>query len=125
MKMILTDAVTPAEYLASFEGWRQAYAAALHAAVTEAVPGFEARLKWGHIVYFLDDPVLLVRVEPTRVLFGFWQGQQLRHIEPRLKPGGKYEMATLELREGTPLDRGVVVALAQEAARLNRPRAGL
>jgi hypothetical protein len=43
--------------------------------------------------------VLLIRAEDARVLFGFWRGKLLRAIEPRLKPGGKYEMATLELRE--------------------------
>jgi hypothetical protein len=45
------------------------------------------------------DPFLLIRAEERRVLFGFWRGQRLRGIEPRLKPGGKYEMATLELVE--------------------------
>src|SRR6188472_2460688 len=64
-------------------------------------------------------PVLLIRVEPNRVLFGFWRGQRLRHIEPRLKPGGKYEMATLELRPDTPLLRETVRSLAAAAADLN------
>ena len=64
--------------------------------------------------------MLLIRAVPRRVLFGFWRGQRLRHIEPRLRPGGKYEMATLELREGTPLQRATVVRLVQEAAALNR-----
>jgi hypothetical protein len=118
--MILTHATTPAEYLACADGWRQAYASALHAAVTDAVPELEARLKWGHIVYFLNGPALLVRVEPSRVLFGFWRGQRLRHIEPRLRPGGKYEMATLEIRQHTVLPRQTVLVLATEAAELNR-----
>lgn len=120
MKMILTNAKTPAEYLACFHGWQQAYAAALHAAVIEVAPEFEARLKWGHIVYFLNGPALLVRVEPSRVLFGFWRGQRLRHIEPRLRPGGKYEMATLEIKQGTVLPRETVRSLAREAANLNQ-----
>ena len=34
------------------------------------------------------------------MLLDFWRGQRLRATEPRLKPGGKYEMATLEIREG-------------------------
>lgn len=119
MKMVLTNATTPAEYLACFRGWQQSYASALHAAVCEGAPELEARLKWGHIVYFFNGPALLVRVEPSRVLFGFWRGQRLRHIEPRLRPGGKYEMATLELKEGTALDRAVAISLAREAARLN------
>lgn len=119
MKMVLTDATTPAGYLAAFSGWQQAYAAALHAAVMQAVPAFDACIKWGHIVYFMNGPALLVRVEPGRVLLGLWRGQRLRHIEPRLRPGGKYEMATLVLGEGTALDRETVNALAEEAARLN------
>ena len=44
----------------------------------------------------------------------------MRHIEPRLRSGGKYEMATLELKEDTPLLREVVIHLAREAAELNR-----
>jgi len=43
--MILTSATTAAEYLACFHGWQQAYASALHAAVTEAAPELVARLK--------------------------------------------------------------------------------
>lgn len=119
MKMMQTQATTPADYLAELDGWRRAYAAALHEAVMEAVPALDARIKWGHIVYFMNGPVLLVRAEPARVLLGLWRGQRLRHIEPRLRPGGKFEMATLELKEGTALERATVMALAQEAARLN------
>ena len=36
------------------------------------------------------------------------------------EPGGKYESATLELREATPLLRETMVQLAIEATRLNR-----
>jgi hypothetical protein len=64
--------------------------------------------------------VLLIRAEAQRVLFGFWRGRRLRHIEPRLKAGGKYEMATLELTRETSLDQGTVVLLAREASALNR-----
>jgi hypothetical protein len=53
------------------------------------------------------------------VLFGFWRGQRLRAIESRLEPGGKYEMATVELREGDPIDSTIVRRLVGEAARLN------
>ena len=118
--MILTSATTPALYLDALSGWQQRYAQALRAAVVDAAPQLDERLKWGHLVYFANGPVLLIRAEPQRVLLGFWRGQRLRHIEPRLRPGGKYEMATLELREDTPLERVTVVTLAQEAARLNR-----
>lgn len=120
MKMILTSALNPDEYIACLSGWQRTYAEALRSAVREAAPELEERLKWGHIVYFLNGPVLLIRAEPTRVLFGFWRGQRLRHIEPRLRPGGKYEMATLELKQDTPLLQETVTRLASEAAKLNR-----
>lgn len=76
-------------------------------------------MKWGHLVYFSNGPVLLIRADEERVLFGFWRGQRLRSIEDRLKPGGKYEMATLELREGTTLSAAVVRRLTKEAVALN------
>ena len=120
MKMILTSANTPDEYIACLGGWQRSYAEALRAAVLASAPQLEERLKWGHLVYFINGPVLLIRAEPHRVLFGFWRGQRLRHIEPRLKPGGKYEMATLELRQGTSLERSIVVQLVRGAAGLER-----
>jgi hypothetical protein len=120
MKMILTSANTPDEYIACLGGWQRSYAEALRAAVLASAPQLEERLKWGHLVYFINGPVLLIRAEPHRVLFGFWRGQRLRHIEPRLKPGGKYEMATLELRQGTSLERSIVVQLVRDAAGLER-----
>jgi len=120
MRMVLTSATTPAQYLEAIGGWQQRFARALREAVVEAAPDLDERLKWGHLVYFSHGPVLLIRAEPQRVLFGFWRGQQLRHLEPRLKPGGKYRMATLELREGTPLQRSTVLQLAREAVQLNR-----
>lgn len=119
MKMVLTPAKSADEYIECLSGWQRDYVAALRGAVREAAPELDERLKWGHIVYFVNGPVLLIRAEPTRVLFGFWRGQRLRHIEPRLKPGGKYEMATLELRLDTPLLRGTATGLASEAAKLN------
>jgi hypothetical protein len=120
MKMILTPATTPDEYIQCLGGWQRRFAEALRDAVRAAVPDLQERLKWGHLVYFNIGPVLIIRAEPGRVLFGFMRGRRLRHIEPRLKPGGKYELATLELRQDTPLRHVTVVQLAIEAARLNR-----
>lgn len=120
MKMILTAAKTPDEYFDLLVGWQARAARALRAAVKEAAPELEERLKWGHAVFFLNGPALLIRSEPSRVLFAFWRGKHLRHIEPRLKASGKYDLATLELTQGTPLSREVVLRLVAEAAVLNR-----
>jgi hypothetical protein len=62
----------------------------------------------------------LDRAQEDRVLFGFWRGQRLREIEPRLKPGGKYEMATMPIDEDTPIDHDLAERLAREAVELNR-----
>ena len=109
----------PTAYLASLSGWQGRYVQALRAAVIAAAPQLEEVIKWGHLVYFSNGPVLLLRAEPQRVLFGFWRGQRLQRIEPRLKSGGKYEMATLQLTPETPLTRAVVSRLVTEAIILN------
>jgi hypothetical protein len=115
----IVPAANPDAYVAALDGWRRECVEALRAAVRGA-GAYDETVKWGHLVYLADGPVLLIRAEENRVLFGFWRGQRLREIEPRLKPGGKYEMATLEIREGDVIDHGVAARLAQEAALLNR-----
>ena len=112
-------AADPDAYVQALTGWRRDCVEMLRAAVTKE-KGLEERIKWGHLVYVANGPVLLIRAEESRVLFGFWRGQRLREIEPRLKPGGKYEMATLELREGVTIKAAVVTRLAREAVALNR-----
>jgi hypothetical protein len=111
-------AESPDAYVASLNGWQRQYVEALRSAVLNAAPLQEV-VKWGHLVYFSNGPVLLIRAEERRVLLGFWRGKSLQNIEPRLKPGGKYEMATLVLIEQTPLERSTVVELVREAVALN------
>jgi hypothetical protein len=112
-------AASPEAYVAALAGWRRECVEALRAAVLASAP-LEERIKWGHLVYLSNGPVLLIRAEESRVLLGFWRGARLRTAEPRLKPGGAYEMATLELREGMAVSPETVRALAREAAALNR-----
>ena len=117
----MTPAENPDAYVAALAGWRRAVVEALRSAVCGS-SALDERIKWGHLVYFSNGPVLLIRAEEERVLFGFWRGQRLREIEPRLKPGGKYEMATLELREDTNFDPAKARQLAKAAIELNRTR---
>src|SRR5688572_18884673 len=91
-------APNPDAYVAALDGWRRVCVEELRGVVC-AIGGMREVVKWGHLVFSTTGPVLLLRAEEHRVLLGFWRGQRLRTIEPRLKPGGKYEMATLELRE--------------------------
>ena len=111
-------AASPDAYVASLAGWQLRCVEHLRAAV-RASSKLEEVVKWGHLVYLSNGPVLLIRAEGHRVLFGFWRGQRLRAIEERLKPGGKYEMATLELHENMTVDSATARRLTRAAVALN------
>jgi len=112
-------AADPDSYLASLTGWQRSTVGTLLSLIRKTVD-VDEEIKWGHLVFFFNGPVLLIRAEDKRVLFGFWRGQRLRNIEARLKPGGKYEMATVELREGDTIAPAVVRRLVKQAVALNR-----
>ena len=111
-------AASPDAYVAGLDGWRRDRVESLRAAV-RTVDGLDEVIKWGHLVYLSNGPALLIRAEGGRVLLGFWRGQRLRELEPRLKPGGQYEMATLGLMEGETVDPETVTALTRAAIALN------
>jgi hypothetical protein len=112
-------AADPSAYLATLDGWRRDCVQELRTAVLSSSKLDEV-VKWGHLVFLSNGPVLLIRAEDTRILFGFWRGQRLREIEPRLQPGGKYEMATLELHRGETVPAARVRRLVKEAVAFNR-----
>ena len=111
-------AANPDAYVAALTGWRRTRVQELRAAIRSAARLDEV-IKWGNVVYLGNGPVLMIRAEAERVLLGFWRGQRLRQIEPRLRPGGKYEMATLELREGASITAASVRRLTRAAVELN------
>lgn len=109
----------PDAYVSALAGWQRACVEDLRSAATSAART-EEKIKWGHLVYFSNGPVFIIRVEEHRVLFGFWRGQRLSELESRLKPGGKYEMATIELHEGDSVLTAVVRRLVKAAVALNK-----
>jgi hypothetical protein len=111
-------AANPDAYVAALTGWRRTLVEALRSAIRSASPLDEV-VKWGNLVYLGNGPVLMIRAEAERVLLGFWRGQRLREIEPRLRAGGKYEMATLELRWGEPITTATVRRLTSAAVELD------
>jgi hypothetical protein len=115
----MATASNPDAYVESLDGWRRELVESLRESVLAAASLDEA-IKWGHLVYSQGGPVLLIRAEEERVLFGFWRGQRLGKIEPRLKKSGKYEMATLEFREGMTIKPATVRRLTREAVALNQ-----
>jgi hypothetical protein len=115
-----TPAANPDAYVAALSGWHAKLVGMLRAEALAAAKGLDEKIKWGHLVYFSVGPTFLIRAEEERVLFGFWRGKRLRKIEPRLKPGGKFEMATLVLDASTPILPETARALVKEAVALNR-----
>ena len=111
-------AANPDAYVASLNGWQRTCVARLRTAVLRA-GAIEEAIKWGHLVYFSNGPVALIRAEEMRVLFGFWRGKRLTGIEPRLKPSGKYEMATIQIEEGPAISPAKATQLIRAARALN------
>ena len=112
-------AATPDDYVESLTGWHANVVAMLRAQSLAAAEGVDEKIKWGHLVYFAVGPAFMIRAEDDRVLFGFWRGKRLLDIEPRLKPGGKYELANLDLREGMTIATTTVRKLTKQAVALN------
>lgn len=112
-------AESPDAYVHALTGWRRTLVESLRAS-TRSAAALDERIKWGHLVYVSNGPVLLIRAEEHRVLFGFWRGKRLRDIDPRLKPGGKYEMATIVLTEGDTVDEALTKRLVEAAVALNQ-----
>ena len=113
-----TAAASPDAYVAALSGWQRTCVERLRSSV-RASAKLDEVIKWGNLVYMSNGPAIVIRAEEKRVLFGFWRGQRLREIDARLKPGGKYEMATIELHEGDSVSPAVVRRLATEAIALN------
>lgn len=111
-------AASPDAYVAALKGWQRPVVEQLRESVRSSAKLDEV-IKWGHLVYFSNGPVLLIRAEEERVLFGFWRGQRLAELEPRLRAGGKYEMAALVLHEGDKISKAAAGRLVKAAVELN------
>lgn len=111
-------AADPEAYVAALRDWQRPCVEALRSTVLASAALVEV-IKWRNIVFMSNGPVLMIRAEEKRVLLGFWRGQRLVEIDPRLKPGGKYEMATIELHAGESVKPTVVRRLVKEAVGLN------
>jgi len=114
-------AASPDAYVEALSGWQRPLVERLRGEVLAAAE-FDERIKWTNLVYFSNGPVLLIRAESERVLVGFWRGKRLRHLEPRLKLGGKFELANIVLREGDAIAPDRLARIVREAAALNRER---
>lgn len=111
-------AASPDAYVEALSGWQRPLVGRLRAAIL-AGAAFEQIIKWHNLVFVSNGLCILIRAEERRVLLGFWRGKRLTHLDPRIKPSGKYELANLVMTEETMVDPARVTRLAAEAARLN------
>jgi len=113
-----TAAETPDAFVAALTGWQRTRVEMLRAAVN-AGADFDEIIKWGNLVFVSNGLCLLIRAEDHRLLLGFWRGKRLTHLDPRIRPSGKYELGNLVMTEETEIDAGLVTRLAAAASALN------
>ena len=121
-KRMMANAASPAAYLAALKGWRRELVEHLRDNILAAAK-LEEGIKWGNLLYSSNGPAIVIHTEDKRVLLAFFRGKRLTGIEPRLKPGGKYELANLQFLEGDSIAAPMVRKLTREAVALNK-RAG-
>ena len=109
---------SPDAFVADLSGWKGELVEVLRAGVN-AGAAFDEVIKWGNLVFVHNGPCILIHVEDHRVVLGFWRGKRLTGLDPRIKPGGKYELGNIVFFEGDAIEPGTVRGLAREAARLN------
>ena len=115
---MMKAAASPDAFVDELTGWRRELVAMLRAAVN-AGAAFDEIIKWGNLVFVHQGLCIVIHVEDHRVVLGFFRGKRLTGIEPRIKPGGKYELGNIVFFEGDAIEAAQVEALAREAARLN------
>ena len=118
MGMSGTAAATPDAFVEALSGWQRDCVAMLRAAIN-AAGGFDEIIKWHNLVFVAGGPCVLIHVEEHRIVLGFWRGKRLTHLDPRIKPSGKYELGNLIITPDTLIDPALITRLASEAAALN------
>jgi hypothetical protein len=111
-------AANPDAYVDALSGWQRERVDMLRAAVM-AGADFQQIIKWTNLVFTLNGPCVVLRAEENRVLLAFFRGKRLTHLDPRIKPSGKFELANLVMTEDTDVSATLVTQLATAAAALN------
>jgi hypothetical protein len=111
-------AASPDVYVEALSGWRRERVEMLRAAVN-ASGDFEETIKWTNLVFLLNGPCIVIRAEERRVILAMFRGKRLTPFDPRIKPSGKFELASLVMTEDTEVDPATITQLAGAAAALN------
>lgn len=111
-------AANPDAYVEALTGWQRERVEMLRAAI-HAGGAFDESIKWTNLLFSAGGQCLVIRVEEGRVLLAMFRGKRLSHLDPRIKPSGKYELANLVMTAETEIDPVLVTQIAAKAARLN------
>lgn len=111
-------AANPDAYIDALSGWQRAYVEMLRAAI-HAGGAFDEGIKWTNMLFSSNGPALVVRAEEHRVILAMFRGKRLRHLDPRIKASGKFELANLIVTDGDSVEAALVTQIATEAAKLN------
>lgn len=111
-------AANPDAYVEALSGWQRPLVEMLRTAIN-ADGRFDESIKWTNLLFSLNGPCIVLRAEESRVLLAFFRGKRLAHLDPRIKPSGKFELANLVMTEGTDIEPALVADLALAAAALN------
>ncbi len=109
---------SPDAFIDNLSGWRRDCAKALRDAINAGAP-FDETIKWHNLVFLSNGPCILIHAEESRILLGFWRGQRLTGLDPRIRPSGKYELGNITFVEAAPIDPAAVTRLATAASMLN------
>ena len=109
---------SPDDWLEDAGIWQRQVIDKLIAAITQA-EDFELAIRYGNLFFFHHGQCIVIRHEEERVILGFFRGKRLLATQPRLKPGGKYELANIVLTQQSCDVPENLTELALQAARLN------
>lgn len=111
-------AANPDAYVEALSGWQRERVEMLRAAI-HAGGAFDECIKWTNLLFSAGGQCLVIRAEESRVLLSIFRGKRLVHLDPRIKPSGKYELANLVTTAEIEVDPAHITRIAAEARRLN------
>lgn len=107
------------DYIAGLSDWQAELAATLRGQILAAGDLNEA-FKWGQPVYATGKgPVCFLKSGKADLLLGFWRGQQMTELDPRLAPFGSFRMAGIKLAGQGEIDEAQVRRLVVTGIALN------
>lgn len=111
-------AANPDAYVEALSGWQRPYVKMLRAAIHTGGE-FSEGIKWTNLLFSHSGACLVIRAEERRVILAMFRGKRLRHLDPRIKASGKFELANLIVTDGDSVEPELVTRIAVEAAKLN------